>query len=112
MTEVINEAVEAPVVEETTETTSESTEETIVAPEAESEEIKALHGEAEDGTTYDATSPAVLAYQARFPEVTDIEQVIGSILNMHNIIARGETPAGEGNETILEAIKANLPAKE
>ena len=69
-------------------------------------------GVAEDGTTYDPTSPAVLAYQARFPEVTDIEQVIGSVLNMHNIIARGETPAGEGNETILEAIKANLPAKE
>ena len=72
----------------------------------------ALRGSTEDGTIYDMTSPAVLAYQARFPEVTDIEQVIGSILNMHNIIARGETPAGEGNEAILEAIKANLPAKE
>ncbi len=72
----------------------------------------ALRGSTEDGTIYDMTSPAVLDYQAKITEVTDIKQVIGSILNMHNIIARGETPAGEGNETILEAIKANLPAKE
>lgn len=83
----------------------------VVTPEVETT-VYTPSGVAEDGTTYDATSPVVLAYQAKFPEVTDIEQVIGSILNMHNIIARGETPAGEGNETILEAIKANLPAKE
>ena len=96
MEEVINEGEVVTPSEETTEAV----------------ETYAPSGLAEDGTTYDATSPAVLAYQARFPEVTDIEQVIGSILNMHNNIARGETPAGEGNETILEAIKANLPAKE
>lgn len=113
MTEVINEAVEAPVVEETIETTSESTEETIVAPEAESEEIEALHGEAEDGTIYTAESPAVIAFKKRFNDSGDsMEVIIGSVVMMHNRIANGETPAGENIESIIALIQGNLPVKQ
>lgn len=118
MEEIKNEAVEAPQSEETTEVLPNIENDTIVPPEVSGGTLNEslaettayiITSQAEDGTIYDANSPAVLAFQARFPDSNEtLEVQIASIAMMHNNIAQGKLPAGEGLETIIEAIKANI----
>jgi hypothetical protein len=66
-------------------------------------------GEAMDGTEYSVESPEVVAFKNIYPDVTD-EAAIGSILNIHNTLAEGGTPAGEGIDEIITMINDKINA--
>lgn len=42
-----------------------------------------IYGEAKDGTRFDATSPEVIAYREKYPDV-ELEAAIGSVVSMYD----------------------------
>lgn len=82
-------------------------EETAQEPQAED-----IFGEAEDGTRYNAESPAVVAYRELFPEVS-LEAAIGSVVALHASVVSGETVSEDvvGADRVISIIREGIASE-
>lgn len=92
------------------ETKQEAQTEATTAPAPEQSE--GIFGETEDGTHYDAISPAVFAYRQLFPDVS-LEAAIGSVVGLHHSFVKGKAISGDvpGIERVVELIREGIASE-